>query len=50
MVETGLGVSIGFDRFRPVFSGFYWFRLVSTETGRDSFTLVETGCDWFRLV
>ena len=47
MVETGLGVSIGFDRFRPVFSGFTGsdsFRLV--ETGRDSFTLVETGCDW----
>ena len=21
-------VSIGFDRFRPIFSGFYWFVLV----------------------
>ena len=59
MVETGL-VSTGFDWLRPVFSGFYWFRLVSTgrlvETGfdwfrgRDWLRLVETGRDWLTLV
>ena len=38
-------VSTGFDRFRvPVFTGFYWFRLVST--GFYCFRLVSTGFDW----